>query len=102
MNPDFQELSKINSRGVVISAPGNEVDFVSRCFFPQTGVNEDPVTGSAHTMLIPYWAKQLDKTELKACQLSDRGGVLDCKLENDRVLISGKSIIYFEGMISII
>ena len=102
MNPDFQELSKINSRGVVISAPGNEVDFVSRCFFPQTGVNEDPVTGSAHTMLIPYWAKKLDKTELKAYQLSDRGGVLDCKLENDRVLISGKSIIYFEGMISII
>ena len=102
MNPDFQKLSKINSRGVVISAPGNEVDFVSRCFFPQTGVNEDPVTGSAHTMLIPYWAKQLDKIELKAHQLSDRGGVLDCKLENDRVLISGKSVIYFEGMISII
>ena len=102
MNPDFKKLSEINSRGVVISAPGNEVDFVSRCFFPQTGINEDPVTGSAHTMLISYWAKKLDKTELKAYQLSDRGGVLDCKLENDRVLISGKSIIYFEGTISII
>lgn len=102
MNPDFSKLSKINSRGVVISAPGNDVDFVSRCFFPQTGVDEDPVTGSAHTMLIPYWAKQLDKIELKAHQLSARGGVLDCKLINDRVLISGKSVVYFEGMISII
>lgn len=102
MNPDFTKLAKINSRGVVISAPGNDVDFVSRCFFPQTGVDEDPVTGSAHTMLIPYWAKQLDKIEFKAHQLSARGGVLDCKLINDRVLISGKSIIYFEGMISII
>jgi predicted PhzF superfamily epimerase YddE/YHI9 len=89
-------------RGVVISAPGNDVDFVSRCFFPQTGIDEDPVTGSAHTMLIPYWAKQLDKIEFKAHQLSARGGALDCKLINDRVLISGKSVIYFEGMISII
>ena len=102
MKPDFTKLAKINSRGVVISAPGNDVDFVSRCFFPQTGVDEDPVTGSAHTMLIPYWAKQLDKIELKAYQLSARGGVLDCKLINDRVLISGKSVVYFEGMISII
>ena len=102
MNPDFTKLAKINSRGVVISAPGNDVDFVSRCFFPQTGVDEDPVTGSAHTMLIPYWAKQLDKIEFKAHQLSARGGALDCKLINNRVLISGKSVIYFEGMISII
>ena len=102
MNPDFTKLSKIKARGVVISALGNDVDFVSRCFFPQTGIDEDPVTGSAHTMLIPYWAKQLDKIELKAHQLSSRGGTLDCKLKNDRVLISGKSIIYFEGIISII
>ena len=99
MNPDFTKLAKINSRGVVISAPGNDVDFVSRCFFPQTGVDEDPVTGSAHTMLIPYWAKQLDKIEFKAHQLSARGGALDCKLINDRVLISGKSVVYFEGYI---
>ena len=102
MKPDFTKLAKINSRGVVISAPGNDVDFVSRCFFPQTGVDEDPVTGSAHTMLIPYWAKQLDKIQFKAHQLSARGGALDCNLINDRVLISGKSVIYFEGMISII
>ena len=102
MKPDFTKLAKINSRGVVISAPGNDVDFVSRCFFPQTGVDEDPVTGSAHTMLIPYWAKQLDKIQFKAHQLSARGGALDCELVNDRVLISGKSVIYFEGMISII
>jgi PhzF family phenazine biosynthesis protein len=102
MNPDFTKLAKINSRGVGISAPGHEGDFGSRCFFPQTGVEEDPVTGSAHTMLIPYWAKQLDKIEFKAHQLSARGGALDCKLINNRVLISGKSVIYFEGMISII
>ena len=99
MKPDFTKLAKINSRGVVISAPGNDADFVSRCFFPQTGVDEDPVTGSAHTMLIPYWAKQLDKIQFKAHQLSARGGVLDCNLINDRVLISGKSVVYFEGYI---
>lgn len=102
MQPNFQELSKLQARGLVISAPGNQVDFVSRCFYPQTGIDEDPVTGSAHTMLIPYWAKQLDKIEFKAHQLSVRGGVLHCKLKNDRVLIAGNSVVYFEGMISIV
>jgi predicted PhzF superfamily epimerase YddE/YHI9 len=86
----------------VISAPGNDVDFVSRCFYPQTGVNEDPVTGSAHTMLIPYWASQLNKNELLAQQVSERGGLLGCKLGEDRVYISGRSIIYFDGFITIV
>ena len=102
IRPNFEKLSTINSRGVVISAPGNDVDFVSRCFYPQTGVNEDPVTGSAHTMLIPYWASQLNKNELLAQQVSERGGLLDCKLGEDRVYISGRSIIYFDGFITIV
>ena len=102
IRPNFEKLSTINSRGVVISAPGNDVDFVSRCFYPQTGVNEDPVTGSAHTMLIPYWASQLNKNELLAQQVSERGGLLGCKLGEDRVYISGRSIIYFDGFITIV
>jgi predicted PhzF superfamily epimerase YddE/YHI9 len=78
------------------------VDFVSRCFYPEAGIEEDPVTGSAHTMLTPYWAKQFDKEDLEAHQLSKRGGKLNCRLASDRVFISGDSIIYFEGTISIV
>jgi predicted PhzF superfamily epimerase YddE/YHI9 len=86
----------------VISAPGDEVDFVSRCFYPEAGIEEDPVTGSAHTMLTPYWANQFNKNKLYAYQLSKRGGKLNCRLANERVLISGNSVIYFEGTISIV
>jgi predicted PhzF superfamily epimerase YddE/YHI9 len=86
----------------VISAPGDDVDFVSRCFYPEAGIEEDPVTGSAHTMLTPYWATQCNKNELDAHQLSKRGGKLNCRLANERVLISGNSVIYFEGTISIV
>ena len=102
MQPNFALLKKINSRGVVITAPGDKVDFVSRCFYPEAGIEEDPVTGSAHTMLTPYWANQLNKNEFEACQLSKRGGKLHCRLVDDRVFISGNSIIYFDGMISIV
>ena len=102
MQPSLTLLKKINARGLVISAPGNEVDFVSRCFYPEAGIEEDPVTGSAHTMLTPYWAYEFDKDQLQAHQLSKRGGKLNCKLANDRVYISGDSVIYFEGAISII
>ena len=102
IKPNFVLLSKLNSRGLVISAPGDQVDFVSRCFYPEAGIEEDPVTGSAHTMLIPYWAKELSKNQLEANQLSKRGGKLNCILADDRVLISGKSVIYFEGNISIV
>ena len=102
MQPNLQLLSKVNSRGIVISAPGDSVDFVSRCFYPEAGIEEDPVTGSAHTMLTPYWAKQLKKDKLEACQLSKRGGKLNCRLANDRVFISGSSVIYFDGIISIV
>ena len=102
MQPNFSLLKKVDGRGLVISAPGDEVDFVSRCFYPEAGIEEDPVTGSAHTMLTPYWANQLNKDELEAHQLSKRGGKLICRLENDRVYISGSSVIYFEGTISIV
>ncbi|MDA9925181.1 PhzF family phenazine biosynthesis protein [Gammaproteobacteria bacterium] len=102
IQPNFSLLKKLDARGLVISAPGDEVDFVSRCFYPEAGIEEDPVTGSAHTMLTPYWASQLSKDELEAHQLSKRGGKLICRLENDRVYISGSSVIYFEGTISIV
>jgi PhzF family phenazine biosynthesis protein len=102
IQPKFYLLKKLDARGLVISAPGDEVDFVSRCFYPEAGIEEDPVTGSAHTMLTPYWATQLNKNELDAHQLSKRGGKLNCSLANERVFISGDSVIYFEGIISIV
>ena len=102
MQPKLSLLKKINARGLVISAPGDEVDFVSRCFYPEAGIEEDPVTGSAHTMLTPYWANQFNKDDLEGHQLSRRGGKLNCRLVNDRVYISGSSVIYFEGAISIV
>ena len=102
IQPKFPLLKKVDARGLVISAPGDEVDFVSRCFYPEAGIEEDPVTGSAHTMLTPYWANQLNKNELNAHQLSKRGGELYCSLVKERVLISGESVIYFEGAISIV
>ena len=78
VDPDFASIAKLKSRGLIITAPGKEVDFVSRFFAPQTGINEDPVTGSAHTSLIPYWSKKLNKKELRARQLSKRSGNLSC------------------------
>jgi predicted PhzF superfamily epimerase YddE/YHI9 len=90
-------ISQLDSQGVIITAKGNEVDFVSRYFGPQCGIDEDPVTGSAHTTLTPYWAKKLNKTELSAMQLSERKGWLQCKYLGDRVEISGKGKLYLVG-----
>lgn len=97
--PAFDTISKLKGRGVIITAKGDKVDFVSRFFAPQSGVNEDPVTGSAHTTLIPYWAKQLNKIEMTAIQLSNRKGYLQCKYLNDRVEISGQGKLYLIGEI---
>lgn len=97
--PDFARIAKIGGRGAIITAKGNEVDFVSRFFGPQAGVDEDPVTGSAHTTLTPYWATQLHKTEFRAAQLSKRGGKLFCKLEGNRVKISGTAMLFSTGII---
>lgn len=99
ISPDFTTLSKIKIRGVIVTAKGDCYDFVSRFFAPQLGVNEDPVTGSAHTILIPYWRKKLNKNELEAKQLSTRQGILKCRKNKDRVYISGKAITYLKGEI---
>ncbi|RXK48784.1 PhzF family phenazine biosynthesis protein [Aquirufa rosea] len=99
MAPNFLEIAKLQARGIIITAPGNEVDFVSRFFGPQSGINEDPVTGSAHTTLTPYWAKRLQKNQLTAKQLSPRGGDLSCELKGDRVTISGNCVLYMVGEI---
>lgn len=99
LKPDFKTIAQLNSRGIVVTARGNESDFVSRCFFPQSGIDEDPVTGSAHTLLVPYWASVLNKRKLKAIQLSARRGVLLCELRDDRVLMTGTAITYLKGSI---
>ena len=99
LQPDFKTLATIKSRGVLVTAPGKESDFVSRCFFPQSGIDEDPVTGSAHTLLTPYWAGVLGKNRLTAIQLSARKGYLDCELSGDRVLMSGYAVTYMKGEI---
>tara|TARA_B100001559_G_scaffold317155_1_gene321853 strand:+ start:933 stop:1715 length:783 start_codon:yes stop_codon:yes gene_type:complete len=98
---NFELLNKINARGLIVSAGGEKSDFVSRFFAPSAGVNEDPVTGSAHTTLIPYWSNKLGKTSMHAEQLSERGGVLYCEDKNDRVLIGGNAIEYLKGEINI-
>lgn len=99
--PDFKRLEKTDARAVIVTAPGEKVDFVSRFFGPRVGVDEDPVTGSAHTVLIPFWAEKLGKAELNARQLSRRGGALFCRLKGDRVDIGGKALTYLQGEIFI-
>lgn len=99
LQPDFKTLATIKSRGVLVTAPGKDSDFVSRCFFPQSGIDEDPVTGSAHTLLTPYWAGVLGKNKLTAIQLSARKGYLDCELSGNRVLMSGYAVTYMKGEI---
>ena len=85
MKPNFHLLKQTNARGIIITAKGKTVDFVSRFFAPKVGIDEDPVTGSAHTLLVPFWASRLNRTEMTALQLSQRGGQLWCTLSDDRV-----------------
>ena len=99
LTPNFQQVSKLNARGLIVSAPSNTVDFVSRCFFPQLGVNEDPVTGSAHTLLMPYWSNRLGSNKLTANQVSQRGGALHCEYKGARTLISGEAVVFLTGVI---
>ena len=98
---DLDKMRRINGRGIIITARGRKSDFVSRFFAPKLGVNEDPVTGSAHTTLAPYWSRVLDKKELTAIQLSKRGGVLICRNNDKRVEILGKAKTFSEGTITI-
>ncbi|MFZ9010540.1 MAG: PhzF family phenazine biosynthesis protein [Anaerohalosphaeraceae bacterium] len=97
LSPNYHLLNQIPVRGVIVTSPGRDHDFVSRFFAPRCGVPEDPVTGSAHTTLIPYWGGKLGKTRLSAAQLSSRGGILRCELLGDRVKIAGKAITYMKA-----
>jgi PhzF family phenazine biosynthesis protein len=101
LKPDFAALKKVHARGIMATASGYECDFVSRFFAPAVGVNEDPVTGSAHTSLTPFWAHRLNQLSFEAIQLSRRGGFLKCQLLGDRVLISGLAKTYLIGDIFI-
>ncbi|TVQ36803.1 MAG: PhzF family phenazine biosynthesis protein [Wenzhouxiangella sp.] len=99
--PDFSRLAGLDLRGVIVTAAGADCDFVSRCFYPSLAVSEDPVTGSAHCQLTPYWAKRLGRTRLTARQLSRRGGYLDCEQAGKRILLRGQAVTYLEGTITL-
>ena len=100
LRPDFERMAKLDGgEGIIVTAPGRKTDFVSRCFYPKFGVPEDPVTGSAHCNLIPFWAERLEKTKLMAAQLSRRGGLLSCELCGSRVRIGGSAALYLAGEI---
>jgi PhzF family phenazine biosynthesis protein len=101
LKPNFSNIEKLNARGIIATAKGNNSDYVLRFFAPSVGVNEDPATGSAQTTLVPYWCRRFNKTELTGIQLSERTGSFKCSLVNDRVEISGQVIFYLEGEISI-
>ena len=101
LTPDFGLLNTIKARGIIVTAPGQQVDFVSRFFAPRCGIDEDPVTGSAHTVLAPFWAQRLQKNTFEAIQLSARQGHLHCQLDGNRVLISGQAVTYLQGHIEI-
>ena len=101
VEPDFESMKELDALGVIVTAKGHEADVVSRCFYPGAGIPEDPVTGSAHCNLVPYWSEKLGKTKLFCKQLSPRGGELYCELEGDRVLMSGKSVLFMQGEIDL-
>ena len=101
MQPDFKQIAQVEARGIIVTAPGDHVDFVSRFFGPQSGGDEDPVTGSAHTSLTPYWADILKKNTFEAMQLSKREGKLHCTLKGDRVEITGEGKTFMTGKIFI-
>ncbi|MBC8269995.1 MAG: PhzF family phenazine biosynthesis protein [Rhodospirillaceae bacterium] len=102
LDPDMMFIAtKLSHRGLIVSAPGENCDFVSRFFGPAVGIPEDPVTGSAHCISAPYWGNRLGKTKLQARQISKRGGTLTCELDGDRVILTGPAIPYLEGMITI-
>lgn len=99
IEPDFEKIKKLDCLGVIVTAQSKDVDFVSRFFAPQAGINEDPVTGSAHTTLIPYWSEKLRKKQMTALQVSKRGGKLFCEDLGDKVKIAGKAVTFLTGTI---
>lgn len=102
LKPDFEKLKKLDGYfGVIVTAKGEKGDFVSRFFAPRAGIPEDPVTGSSHCELIPFWAERLNKTEMTAAQLSKRGGTLYCEYKGERVVIGGRAALYLKGEINL-
>ena len=102
LSPDMAALTALDRDGIIVTAPGHGVhDFISRYFAPAKGIPEDPVTGGAHCMLVPYWAKRLDKTDFRAFQASPRGGELYCRLRDERVELQGQCVFYLEGQAEI-
>ncbi|MHB1698371.1 MAG: PhzF family phenazine biosynthesis protein [bacterium] len=101
ITPDYARLAQLDLRGVIVTAPGRDVDFVSRFFAPKLGVPEDPVCGSAHCELTPYWAEKLQKHDLTAKQLSRRGGDIFCEFKSDRITLSGQAVTFMEAEIMI-
>lgn len=99
LTPDIPGLATLDCRGVIVTAPGEDCDFVSRFFAPRVGVNEDPVTGSAHCVLIPFWSQRLGREKLFARQVSRRGGAIHCESAGSRVKIGGRAVLYLEGSI---
>lgn len=101
VEPDYSIMKDLDTIGVIVTAKGHEADVVSRCFYPGAGIPEDPVTGSAHCNIVPYWSEKLGKTKLFCQQLSPRGGDLQCELAGDRVLMSGKCVLFLQGEITV-
>lgn len=101
LTPNFTRLCDLDRRGVIVTAPGNDLDFVSRFFAPKLGINEDPVTGSAHCELTPYWSDRLEKASLTARQISKRGGTLDCELDGERITLAGTAVTFMKAEIEL-
>jgi PhzF family phenazine biosynthesis protein len=101
VEPDYTIMKDLDTIGVIVTARGHDADVVSRCFYPGAGVPEDPVTGSAHCNIVPYWSEKLGKTKLFCRQLSPRSGDLQCELAGDRVLMSGNCVLFLQGEITV-
>jgi PhzF family phenazine biosynthesis protein len=99
VEPDFSLMSELDTVGVIVTAKGHDANVVSRCFYPGAGIPEDPVTGSAHCNVVPYWSEKLGITKLRCDQLSARGGTLMCELKGDRVLMTGSCVLFMQGEI---
>lgn len=101
LRPDLAALSRLDCLGIIVTAPGDKSDFVSRFFAPRAGIPEDPVTGSSHCTLIPYWASRLNRPKLRALQISQRGGELFCEHLGERVAIAGRAVTYLSGYLQV-
>lgn len=101
LKPNIEILKKMSHRGITVTAAGSKSDFVSRTFYPQKSTYEDPATGASHCLLAPYWSQRLNKNEFHSLQLSQRGGEMYCQLQGDRVLISGKAVMYMQGILNL-